>query len=249
LREEGDAVRSVRSVADGIRSGNIRLVEIRSVTDSNVRVVLDRESTRQIVAMVKAGKSEQQIRDFIRVRANTAPNPFAPKVEIREHRGFFGFLRHPFHKAETANLRHRICLSGPCAVCPTGQAHVIGGGCGGGAFAHNNHRFCQPLGACSTQNNFPDDCSRQRQALQEQTLRKQQAESAQQVACTSGASQACTDRTNAAQNEGTRYRTLQQQYQMCQRRMVSSNPFGVRATGNSSRGPLSTPAGTAVDHP
>jgi hypothetical protein len=99
------------------------------------------------------------------------------------------------------------------------------------------------------QNNFPDDCSRQLQALQQQAVRMREAESASQIACTNGASQDCTDRTNAAQNEGTRYRALQQQYQMCQRRMVSSNPFGVHATGNSSRGPLSTPAGTAVDHP
>lgn len=227
-----------RSVADMIRTGSVHVVEIQAVTDNNVRVVLDRQSTRQVEQMVKARNSEREIQDFIRERAHANLNPFAPKTEIREHRSFLGLLRHPFRKAEAKELRHRICLSGPCVVCPVGQAHRIGGGCGGASEIAQTRQLCSPFargGTCSPLTSFPDDCSALRQTLQQQAQRLHDAESAQQSACATGTSQACSDSATASQNEGDRYRALQEQYRMCRQRAVSTSPFSGRASGASSQ--------------
>ena len=248
----GAGVNLSRTVEQAVRSGDVRITEIRTVTDSGVRVVLDRDSTRQVVAMVKAGKSEEQIREFMRARANAQLNPFAPKTQTREHRSFFGFFRRPFGKHETAtDLRHRICLSGPCVVCPSGGGHKIGGGCAGAAVVSTRNVCASGQywngGACFGQTSFPNDCSAQRQALQQQAQRMQTAQAEQQSACSTGPSQDCSDRTSASQNEEARYSTLQEQYRVCRQRTVSGNPFGHNASSTSSRGLLLDPLKMGVE--
>jgi len=171
------------------------------------------------------------------------------RTETPEKRTFFSFLRHPFRKPEpkpepttkpVAELRRPICLRGRCAGCPAGQAR-IGGVCGGTLVSNNTRTFCQ-LGqvwngsACTQNTRFPDDCSAQRIAMEQQARNRREAEAAQQRACTARPGQECSDMTSAAQSEAEQYRTLQDQYWQCQQTSLRANPFGHRAGVSSSHG-------------
>jgi len=152
-----------------------------------------------------------------------------------------------------ADLRRRpICLRGPCAACPTGQARV-GGVCGGTVVSNNTRTFCQ-LGliwngnACVQQTRFPDDCRAQRIAMERQARSRREAEAAQQRACTAGPGQECSDLTSAAQSEADLYRTLQDQYRTCQERSLSTNPFGHPTRVSSSHGLLFDPFQFDLDY-
>jgi hypothetical protein len=130
---------------------------------------------------------------------------------------------------------------------------MIGGGCAATAVVNQTRNGCAPWqywngGACFAQTVFPNDCSALRQALKQQSQRMQTAQAEQQSACSTGPSQDCSDRTNASQNEDTRYRTLQEQYRMCRQRTVSSYPFGRHASWISSRGLLLDPLEMGVDY-
>ena len=174
-------------------------------------------------------------------RSVREPNPGARvRTEMPEKRGFFGFLRHPFRKPEpkpttVADLRRPVpCLKGPCAVCPPGQAH--GGGCGGTFYLRHEHRHCTSGeiwsgGSCLLQTQFLDSCNSLRMTMQRQEQRMRAAESQRQSACAAVSSQACMDSASAAQSEAALYRTLQEQYQRCMQRSLSSQSsagFGLR---------------------
>jgi hypothetical protein len=148
-----------------------------------------------------------------------------------EKRSFLSFLRHPFRKPEpkpkpVSDLRRRVCLTGPCPVCPKGQ--VAGaGGCGvAPPFHGKDRRYCSSTevwsgGACLQETRFLDDCSGLRMALQRQAQRLRAAESLEQSACAAGSTQGCSDSTSARQSEDNLYRSLQARYRQCQQRSTT----------------------------
>jgi hypothetical protein len=159
------------------------------------------------------------------------------KHETVGKKGFFSFLRRPMRrpqpKAEpkpkpVADLRGRLCFKGPCVVCPTGGVH--GGGCLSGLDPQRRNNFCSAReiwngGVCLLQTRFVDDCSGLRFAMERQAQRMQAAESAQQSACASAATQECSDLTNTSLAETSLYRALQSRYRQC-RQSITAYPFG-----------------------
>jgi len=150
-----------------------------------------------------------------------------------EKRSFFGFLRHPFRKPEpnksVADLRHRVCLTGPCQVCPNGQV-ASKDGCSGMSTTNQNLNYCfsgQAWGGnyCMTPTNFVDDCGGYRMAMEQQARIIDTAESARQNACASGSGEQCLEATNEWQSEKNLYRELQNRYQQCQMRSRNAFPF------------------------
>ena len=143
-----------------------------------------------------------------------------------EKRTFFSFLRHPFKRpqpnpepTDVANLRHRVCLTGPCMACPAGQARM-GGGCAPAANATHTHTFCPAGelwsgGACLLQARFMGDCSSLRLLMERQAQSMQVAESARQGACFAGNTQECATSDSAVQSEADLYKALQERYRQC----------------------------------
>jgi hypothetical protein len=211
-----------------LRSGNIRVVDMRVVNDKNETVIFDRKTTEQVVQMVKAGRSEQQISEFIHARANSIP--VSAKIEIQEHKGFLGFLRHPFRKSEpvreikiVGERRHPpFCKGGHCPVCPAGRAS-----CG---YLYHERTACSSGdlwngGSCLLQTQFLDKCSGLRMALQRQQQRMAAAESIRRSACAAG-SPDCSSATTAWQSEESLYRTLSARYTQCQRQSTGAYSMG-----------------------
>jgi hypothetical protein len=140
-----------------------------------------------------------------------------------EKRGFFSFLRHPFHKPEpkpVADLRRPVCLRGPCQICPGVGARS--GGCGVGSFVRE-HRNHDCLGnaiwtgsPCVQKTDYLDDCSALSSMLQRQQQRMQAAESIRQSACKAGGSTECSEASATWQSEQSLQQSLQQKYQRCQ---------------------------------
>lgn len=140
------------------------------------------------------------------------------------HRGFIGFLRHPFRKRTSkpaeADLRRPICKDKPCR-CPAGEAIGNNGAC---VVSTNNYNQC-PTGSywdgvgCVGSSLFrSNDCGNLALAVDRQARQAQFAESSRQSSCSSGAgAQECSDLTARSQDEAARYRSLQQQYQQCRR--------------------------------
>jgi hypothetical protein len=75
------------------------------------------------------------------------------------------------------------------------------------------------------QTRLVDDCSGLRFAMKRQAQRIQAAESAQQSACVSAATQECSDLTNTSLSETSLYRALQSRYRQC-RQSITAYPFG-----------------------
>jgi hypothetical protein len=205
-----------------VRSGDIRVTEIRAVNEKNEPVILDKQSTREVVKMVKAGKPEEQIREYIRTRVNASSPPPGAKPEIREHKGFWGLLRHPSRKPEgrlVVDLRRPVCLRGPCQICPGGEAKA--GGCGvGTVIPRRAHQGCSGRAVwtgspCILQTHYLDDCSGLRTMLERQGQRMQAAESIRQSACAATASSECSEAATSWQSEQNLYSSLQQRYQQC----------------------------------
>lgn len=151
-----------------------------------------------------------------------------------EKRSFFSFLRHPFHRPQpkaVADLRRPVCFRGPCAACPAGQVSS-GGGCGAIPRFHRNRDACTSSdlwsgGACVQQIHFLGDCNALRTAMQQEEQRIQAARLAQQIACTQGSIQECSDSMNASRGEESLYRSLQIRYRRCQQQqLVTTYPFG-----------------------
>jgi len=153
-----------------------------------------------------------------------------------EKRTFFSFLRHPFKRPQptpeptaVANLRHRVCLSGPCMACPAGQARM-GGGCAPAANAIHTHTFCPAGefwsgGACLLEARFMGDCSSLRLLMERQAQSMQAAESARQGACFAGNTQECATSDSAAQSEAGLYKALQERYRQCLQASRNAHSF------------------------
>jgi hypothetical protein len=228
-----------------VRSGDVRVTSIRAINERNESVALDKQSTRQVVKMVKEGKSEDQIREFIRVRANMSPTSAGAKPEIRERRGIFGFLRRPFHKPETklvVDLRRPVCLRGPCQICAGGQART--GGCGVGTLIPQHvHHGCFGSAVwsgsgCVLQTQYLDNCSGLRSMLERQAQRMQAAESIRRSACSAGASSECSETSTSWQSEQNLYQTLNQRYQQCRVRNNFVSWRGSFARPGNGAGPI-----------
>ena len=143
-----------------------------------------------------------------------------------EKRTFFSFLRHPFKRpqpapqpTDVANLRHRVCLTGPCMACPAGQARM-GGGCAPAATAIHTHTFCPAGeiwngGSCLLEARFMGDCSSLRLLMERQAQSMQAAESGRQGACFAGNTQECATSDSAMQSEAGLYKALQERYRQC----------------------------------
>jgi len=169
--------------------------------------------------------------------ARAAPSLRSPvRTTPAEKRGFFSFLRHPFHRTPpktVADLRRPVCFRGPCLVCPPGAVNASSG-CG---MAFNVHRndLCSSReiwsgGACLEQTQFLNDCSSLRTAMQQEEQRLRAAQFAQQSACSAGSAQDCSASTNASRNEENLYRSLQLRYRRCQRQFVVTGfPFAPNA--------------------
>ena len=195
------------------------------------------------------------------VRSIREPNTGAQgKTQISEKRSFFSFLRHPFRKPmpepktkPVADLRHRICLTGPCTLCPNGQPRA-GGGCGAVVVPTRTHPYCTfgeiwSGGACLLQTRFLDDCAALRMRMQRQEQRIRAAESQQQSACAGRSSQFCMDSASAAQSEAALYRTLQARYQHCMQHSVGGYPFAGFGFRGYSSGLLFEPLEMEFDYP
>jgi len=100
------------------------------------------------------------------------------------------------------------------------------------------------------QNNFVDNCSGLRAAMESQARRMQAAESAEQSSCSAGPSQACSDLTGAMQSETSYYRELQKRYLMCRRTSASAYPFSSHGLGFGvhSAGVTFDPLGESLDY-
>ncbi len=162
-------------------------------------------------------------------RMNWQAHPAPP-----ERRGFFSFLRHPFRHPDrkgppTGDLRHPVCLRGPCQVCPNGQVGTKGG-CVAVAIQQQQRDYCSTLGvwngSCTLQTSFLPDCSAIRMAMQNQAQRVQSAVALEQSTCAAGPSPACANASNARLSEQNLYRALQARYQQCVRQAIGTYPFG-----------------------
>lgn len=170
-------------------------------------------------------------------------NSTSDKRQVGERppkRGFFGFLRHHPRKPEpkpVANLWPKRCWNGHCRVCPPG----FGGGRGGCAAPNlalllRDQNVCSHLqvwsgNPCLQQAYFMDDCSALRASLDRQARRMQEAESARQSKCSTGAAQECVDLTTTSQSESNLYRSLEERYRQCRlgawRNYSSTGPAGM----------------------
>lgn len=160
------------------------------------------------------------------------------RTEHPEKRGFFGFLRHPLRFRQTeakppvTDLRHPVCLRGPCQVCPNGQ--IAGqGGCAGGTGVidkRNRNHWCSTGfmsngGGCYVQSDFLDYCSAERSAMNRQAERLNGTQSFELSACANTSSNECFDARLNRQQEERALRELQIRYQQCMRR--SPNTFSL----------------------
>src|SRR5579872_765994 len=163
-----------------------------------------------------------------------------------ERRSFFSFLRHPFRRPEpqkVSDLRHRVCLRGPCQVCPNGQI-TSSGACGGPAMLRRRHNYCSRAqlwsgDACILGVWLLDDCESYRAAMQLQAERVHNAEMLQQNACPAGPTPSCIDANNALQSEQSLYQQFAARYQQCRMRFQTAYPpsaFGL-AFGYAAYGP------------
>lgn len=161
-----------------------------------------------------------------------------------EKRTFFSFLRHPFRKPEpkqVADLRHPVCLRGPCQVCPNGQI-ASSGGCGGTIHARRHYNYCSRAqlwsgDSCLLGMNFLDDCEAYRIAMQQQAERVRSAEMMRQNACESTAPQSCADANSALQSEESLYRQFAVRYQQCRVRLPYVYSYGGWGFGFPATGP------------
>jgi hypothetical protein len=183
----------------------------------------ERGTTAHLSQSFATTHSEQKdIRtSVIRARREPILGP-QTRPALPERRGFFSFLRHPFRRPQpklpVTDLRHHLCLEGPCEVCPNGQL-AAKGGCGG-MIAHKSYNACPAAelwngSMCIAELRVVDDCSAYARMMQRQTQRMQAAESFRQSACANGTAQECSEATNSWQSESNLYRTLQVQYQRC----------------------------------
>ena len=142
-----------------------------------------------------------------------------------EKRGFFSFIRHPFRKPEpkpVSDLRRRVCLTGPCAVCPAGQSAGKGGCVEVPANTYYRRRYCSSGeiwsgGACLLQTQFVDDCGWLRMSVDRQQRAMQSAVADEQARCGAGSTQACSEASAARQSEEDLFRTLSERYHQCLR--------------------------------
>lgn len=151
-----------------------------------------------------------------------------------QKRSFFSFLRHPFPRPKpqpaptpvpqavrrpVANLRHPVCLRGPCLACPAGQ--VSGPhGCVNAIISHGDH-FCSSSeiwsgGACVQQLRFLDNCSWSRMAMARQQQAMRAAAAEMQRACAASQSQECSEATTRLDNEESLYRSFRNRYLRCE---------------------------------
>ena len=150
-----------------------------------------------------------------------------------EKRSFLSFLRHPFRRPEppkVSDLRHRVCLRGPCQVCPNGQI-ASSGGCGGTVATTRQYNYCSRAqlwsgDACLLGMRFLGDCEGYRTAMQQQAERVRNAEMMRQSACTTNATQSCVDANSALQSEQNLYQAFAARYQQCRMRFASAYSFG-----------------------
>ena len=151
-----------------------------------------------------------------------------------QKRSFFSFLRHPFPRPRpkpeptpvpeparkpVADLRHPVCLRGPCLACPMGQVPGASG-CVSGFTSHADH-FCSSAeiwsgGACVQQLHFLDDCTYLRMSMARQQQSMQAAANERQTACVAAQSQACSEATTKLNTEESLYRSFRNQYLRCQ---------------------------------
>ena len=155
------------------------------------------------------------------------------KTEMQpEKRSFFSHLFHPFRKTEPkfahADLRRPVCIKGHC-VCPGGQAASKNGACGGPS---TTNRQCESGaywngGVCAGFAEFRvNNCTALAHLMQQQAQRMGMAESSRQSSCSRDPSaQECSDLATHSAYENERYRSLQQQYEQCQRQQFSSNRY------------------------
>jgi hypothetical protein len=152
-----------------------------------------------------------------------------------EKRGFFSFLRHPFHKPApkpeskpVADLRHRICFTGPCRLCPPGAQ---GGPCRAGTVVlHRSRPTCSGSAVwtgnpCVLGTHYLDDCSGLRSMMERQAQRMQAAESIRQSACAAGLSSECSEATTSWQSEQNLNSSLQQRYHQCRMQLGRTLPL------------------------
>ena len=168
-------------------------------------------------------------------------------VVVPEKRGFFSFLRHPFHKPQpkvvaqpALYLPRPICAKGRCTpACPVGQVYSGGGcitpnfvTCGRGPIWNNSCGYpCSPGeiwngGACLYHTRFLDSCLGLRTSLERQIQRVQAAEAARRNACGNGPAQECSQATAGWQSEENLRRDLLMRYQQC--RMQSMPMYSAR---------------------
>jgi hypothetical protein len=183
-----------------------------------------------------SGTSTHSVRGDIRtpvLRGPNEPRTSQARPTQPEKRTFFSFLRHPFrhpeHKEPAPDLRRRVCLTGPCQVCPNGQV-ASHGGCGGAVTYQRNYGVCTRAeiwngGACIAQTRVLDDCSGYRMMMERQAQMLQAAESNRQIACAVGGQQ-CSEANMSYQSELNLYRSLQARYRQCRAHFGASYSFG-----------------------
>lgn len=217
---------------------------ISGVDERGRSFTLDRNTSRHVDEMIRSGKSVDEIRDFIRT------HPTSTNIAHTEKRGFLAALRHPFRGPEphySVDLRHRICLSGSCKVCPAGTTAGANGMCSSprtdfcvsGSYYHscNVQQYCvsgtywnynaNSCTALAQQYRWHDcytfedpELAAARQSME--TLRKQMTEACRQDAT----SQVCADMNFAYQQAVGRFNAQRNIHNQMYIRCLHGSPFG-----------------------
>jgi len=207
---------------------------ISGIDERGRSFTLDHETSRHVNEMIRSGKSVDEIRDEIRDYIRNRPAATTTTVNS-EKRGFLAALRHPFHHPEpnySIDLRHRICLSGSCKVCPAGTTAGSNGACSGskqiphlcmsGSYWYGNS--CMALAQQYRWNDCLEPADPELLAARRsmEVSRRQMTDACNQDA----ASQACADMNFAYQQAVGRYNVQRNIHQRLRLRCLQGSAFG-----------------------
>ena len=222
---------------------------------SGPHVKNDRGSNLSATTHNGSGKSEI-------ARPIHEPRVTNPQRNVQpERRGFFSRLFHPIRKQPKPEpkpaiyLPRPICPHGRCApACPVGQvrnggtctipviqACVSGQQWNSNICGYNRHYNC-PIGqnwngvTCAHVTSFLDNCAIERDQLQRQIQRVQDAEFMRQRECASGMTQECSQATATWQYEESLRRNLLSRYNRCEAHSASSHQGGYYSSAHDSIG-------------
>jgi hypothetical protein len=199
-------------------------------------VTLDKDTGGQVEAMIKSGRSLEEIRQFVHTKTGVDPDARPIRLQTDEKRTFLSTLQHPFQKPRTAivaDLRHRICPNNSCRVCPAGSSANGKGGCSGpssnlcASGSYWSRGGCQVLGQSWRFNDCRYESVSDPGGLRLAQQRMQKALAERDAACSlDPAGQECSEKNVNYQRSVADY-NLQSRFQKSSfRRCMEGSAFG-----------------------